>query len=197
MTPEQRKVYNKRYRDKNIVKLKLNAKEKRIKVREHLNQINKEWKFNNKDKVKAYNKVYKDKYKEQLAKKSSEYYKKERESNPEKNKIKCKSLYNKFKEKRLSALKIYRKQNRYKLNAIGSRHRAQKLERTPNWLTKEHLEQIKLFFKKAKELQRGDGIPRHVDHIVPLKGKNVSGLHVPWNLQILTQHENVTKNNKF
>ena len=68
---------------------------------------------------------------------------------------------------------------------------------TPPWLTEAHQEAIKDFYKESARLTQETGIAHHVDHIVPLRGKNVSGLHVPWNLQILTADENYIKNNKF
>ena len=72
--------------------------------------------------------------------------------------------------------------------------KANKLNATPKWAD---IEQIKLFYKKAKQLTINTGIMHHVDHIVPLKNKNVCGLHVEHNLQILTAKENLAKSNKY
>jgi hypothetical protein len=65
---------------------------------------------------------------------------------------------------------------------------------TPKWAD---LNVIKEVYIQAQELTKQTGIPYEVDHIIPLQGKLVSGLHVLANLQILTEKENQTKNNKF
>lgn len=63
----------------------------------------------------------------------------------------------------------------------------QKLKATPNWVNRKALEEVYLNCPEGYE----------VDHIIPLKGKNVCGLHVPWNLQYLTKIENLKKSNKI
>lgn len=70
-------------------------------------------------------------------------------------------------------------------------------ERTPKWLSEEQRKEIKEIYRKAVDLERSSGVPHQADHIVPLRGDNVSGLHVPWNLQVLTAKQNAEKSNKF
>ncbi len=67
--------------------------------------------------------------------------------------------------------------------------RARKLQATPKWLSKVQLEEIKAIYRNCP-------VGFHVDHIMPLKGKDLSGLHVPWNLQYLPGIVNKMKSNK-
>jgi len=69
--------------------------------------------------------------------------------------------------------------------------------RRPNWLSPEDEQKIKEYYLKAAELTALTGVKHSVDHIIPRKGKLVSGLHVPNNLQILTQSDNASKNNIY
>lgn len=87
------------------------------------------------------------------------------------------------------------KNNPDKMSAKWANRRASKLRRTPPWLTQEHLQQIESVYALAKRLTADTGIMHHVDHIVPLQGKTVSGLHVPWNLRAIPAMENLIKSN--
>lgn len=132
------------------------------------------------------------------------------------NPSKRQEILRKFSESRPGEAKIraalYRKENREKTNAsaarwsrenpgtrnaITARRRAAKLQRTPKWLTDEDFKNIRLFYELAKGMQIATGIPHHVDHIIPLQGELVSGLHCLLNLQILSDSENCSKHNKW
>ena len=52
------------------------------------------------------------------------------------------------------------------------------------------------FYDLAKRKSLLLGEPYEVDHIIPLQGNKVSGLNVPWNMQVITRTENRTKSNK-
>ena len=91
-------------------------------------------------------------------------------------------------------LKLYRQNNPDVINAKAAKRRCSKLNATPPWAD---LKKIRKFYKLAKELEAQDGIKRHVDHIDPLQHHLVCGIHTQENLQILTETENCSKNNKF
>lgn len=68
-----------------------------------------------------------------------------------------------------------------------------KLQRTPLWAD---LEAIRAIYVEARRIEMETGVPQHVDHIYPLKGRFVSGLHVPENLRIVPAKVNLAKSNK-
>jgi len=93
--------------------------------------------------------------------------------------------------------KRHYQENKEKYYEKTATRRASKLERTPSWLTEDHKEDIRDLYKLARKLEKLCGAKYHVDHIVPLQGKDVSGLHVPWNLQLLEASMNLSKGNKY
>lgn len=105
--------------------------------------------------------------------------------------------YLEHREERLECVRLYVFLNRGKVNALKALYRAMKLQATPKWLTKEHKQQIQEIYIESTRLTKETGIKHVVDHIIPLQGRIVSGLHVPWNLQILTFSENSKKSNKL
>jgi len=86
-----------------------------------------------------------------------------------------------------------RKDVQEKRNAYNAERNKAKKDRTPPWLTREQKKLIRSFEVEARRLTDETGILHHVDHIAPTLGANISGLHVPWNLQIITAEDNVKK----
>jgi hypothetical protein len=71
---------------------------------------------------------------------------------------------------------------------------AQKLMAIPRWA--DH-GKILVLYEEAARLTKETGVKHHVDHIVPLQGKNVCGLHWEGNLRVIPASENYSKHNKL
>ena len=97
------------------------------------------------------------------------------------------------KKKRMSR---WSKKNRPKRAYLQKLRKERKSNATLCWLSDYQLKEIENFYWLAKDCEILTGDKYHVDHIVPLKGKNVCGLHVPWNLQVLPADINMKKGNR-
>ena len=167
------------------------------------------WRAANRDKTRAANaRWYEKNHKEILsraAKKSPErtvYHKNWRASNRQTQREYHLSYYHanksKLKEQSLARgddhsarVREWRKKNPGMHRAQDARREASKIQATPKWLTKEDMRKMSMVYAEAAI----SGLT--VDHIVPLRGKKVCGLHVPWNLGLLTNSENSQKSNSM
>ena len=91
----------------------------------------------------------------------------------------------------------YRQTNKGKINALVAARKKIIKQRTPVWLTDFDILKTKCIYSVAAMLTRENKEPWHVDHIIPLQGKIVSGLHTPANLQWIRGVDNITKKNKY
>jgi hypothetical protein len=98
-------------------------------------------------------------------------------------------------KKRQKYKKEWMRNNQNKVLANKAKRRSSEIKRTPVWLNAGHWFEIESVYKYCTAL-RSIGLDYHVDHIVPLQGKNVSGFHVPWNLQVIHATENFQKGNR-
>lgn len=174
MTPEQReaqRAYNRAYREAHL---------------EEFRVLNREYYEANREVRRARNKMYREANREALKGAQRRY----REATREAKKEYDQAYYADNRETRLVAAHEYWSKNRARYGEINARRRAAQLQATPFWLTPKHIAEMRKTFAFAK------AICGHVDHIVPLKGKTVCGLHVPWNLQVLDPASNMSKSNR-
>jgi hypothetical protein len=150
------------------------------------NETVKIWQNNNREKVRGYIRMSCKKAYDKNPEKFKEKSKLKRQENPEKTRKIVNKSYKKIYAKRYN-------QERARLNNLSaSRRRA-----TPRWISAIEKAMIQEIYDVAKSMTMQTGIKHHVDHIMPINGVNSCGLHLPWNLQILTAFENCSKKNKI
>ena len=100
-------------------------------------------------------------------------------------------------EERRRHKKNYKEANPDLYKALTSVRKRRHRNATPKWLTNGEKLSMRQLYLQAMELTRLTGERYVVDHIVPLISDEVCGLHVPWNLRVITQEENLRKSNKL
>lgn len=138
----------------------------------------KAWRLANPEKVKEQNQRYAKKHADKLVEKTIRW----KRNNP---------------ERAAEVAKKTRLKNKARILANKAKYRAAKRNKTPAWVNKDHLLMIKEAYELAILRTKLFGFAWHVDHIIPLNGKTVSGLHVIENLRVIPGAENLLKNNKY
>jgi hypothetical protein len=116
--------------------------------------------------------------------------------NPQKYYAHAKAWGNRNLDKVMASQNRRNRENPARRNLWTSNYRQAKDDRMPAWLNSGQLAEMEGVYTYCSVL-RNAGLDYHVDHVVPLRGKIVSGLHVPWNLQVISGADNVRKGNRF
>lgn len=166
----RQKEVARRYNEKHKERLGIERRAHYAANIDHCREVKKKWELANPEKRKIYSKDFLDKNPDRLEK-----LKQWRKDNPD--------IVAKVKE-------MWYKDNPHINGFYASNYRAAQKEQTPSWADLKRIDKV---FRACYALNKQIDVAHHVDHIVPLRGKNVSGLHVHYNLRIITAVENVKK----
>jgi flagellum-specific peptidoglycan hydrolase FlgJ len=155
----------------------------------------------NLDARREHNKAY-NKSNPEMARKAVAAYKKRHPERiaayAEKNKVRRSEYHREWYAKNLEDKRAknrqWSKKNPARHLAICAARRASELRAMPAWADQKAIDAI---YEEAQRISRETGVVHHVDHIVPLRGKTVCGLHVETNLQIITAYKNLSKGARF
>jgi hypothetical protein len=138
-------------------------------------------------------KEYRDKNSQKLLAQKKEYYKRNKERMDEQGRLN----YQKKKDEYKQRARKWKLENRARHNELCMQRHVSKLKAIPSWLSSIQKARIHEFYEVSLAIGMQTGIKQHVDHIIPLKSPIVCGLHVDWNLQILSASENCSKSNRI
>lgn len=167
--PQAHRNYNKKYAKHNVEKVSASGKT---------------YRETNSDRIKAQQRIYRDANRDAINTARRE----KASANPGARKEQSRAYWERHSEKVLAKNKANRPKFLGRDNHLSRLKKARKIQATPAWAD---IESIKALYIEAARLQQ------HVDHVIPLKGKLVSGLHVLNNLQLLEPVLNMQKNNSF
>lgn len=120
-----------------------------------------------------------------------------REQNGEKIRNRARASYEANPGPKRESARKWMKNNPGAKATLDLRNRENRKRAAPKWLTKQQKAEINAIYTRARYLTGKTGVTHHVDHIEPIVGANSCGLHVPWNLQVLTETENIKKGNRL
>lgn len=143
--------------------------------------------------VLSYHKAYREANAERIAAKKAEW----KIINKDRVAAKDKAYAEANPEKRTKARKKWVENNPGKDAASKALNEQKRQKRIPTWLSEDDKWMVEQAYELAAIRSKIFGFKWHVDHVIPLNGNLVSGLHVPTNLQVVPWIENLKKNNKF
>jgi len=91
----------------------------------------------------------------------------------------------------------WKRNNLLQIRADTKARRRKHRQATPRWLSRKQKSEIRQLYQIAITMTKTTGEQYVVDHIVPLRSEFVCGLHVPWNLRVITREENLRKSNQL